>query len=101
MPAGRSCSSNWRQFTLTGSDDMIDALGLAENLEQAGFPREQTQDLAAKSDLRELELRLDARLGPIGQKIADAQTAMIKWFSGVMIAQAAAIVALIKLLPGG
>jgi hypothetical protein len=91
---------------------MIDALGLAEDLEQAGFPRDQThglaralrdrtaEDLAAKSDLRELELRLDARLAPVEQKIADAQTAMIKWFSGVMIAQAAAIVALIKLLPG-
>ena len=91
---------------------MIDALGLAEDLEQAGFPRDQAhglaralrdrsaEDLAAKSDLRELELRLEARLSQIEQKIADAQIAMIKWFTGVMIAQAAAIVALIKLLPG-
>jgi hypothetical protein len=83
---------------------MIDALGLAEDLEQAGFPcdlRDRTaEDLAAKTDLRELELRLEARLVQIEQKIADAQIAMIKWFTGVMIAQAAAIVALIKLLPG-
>jgi hypothetical protein len=91
---------------------MIDALGLAEDLEQAGFPHDQphglaralrdrtAEDLAAKSDLRELELRLEARLAQIEQKIADAPTAMIKWFAGVMIAQAAAIVALIKLLPG-
>jgi hypothetical protein len=92
---------------------MIDALGLAEDLEQAGFPRDQAHglaralrdrtaaDLAVKSDLRELELRLEARLTQIGQKIADAQIAMIKWFAGVMIVQAAALVALIKLLPGG
>ena len=91
---------------------MIDALGLAEDLEQAGFPRDQAhglvralrertaEDLAAKTDLRELELRLEGRLVQIEQKIADAQIAMIKWFTGVMIAQAAAIVALIKLLPG-
>jgi hypothetical protein len=36
----------------------------------------------------------------IEQKIADARIAMIKWFTGVMIAQAAAIAALIKLRPG-
>ena len=89
---------------------MIDALGLTEDLEQAGFPRDHglaralrdrtVEDLAAKHDLRELELRLEARLSQIEQKIADTQTAMIKWFTGVMIAQAAVIVALIKLLPG-
>jgi hypothetical protein len=91
---------------------MIDALGLAEDLEQAGFPSDQAhglacalrdraaEDLAAKSDLRELELRLEAPLSHIEQRIADTQTAMIRWFAGVMIAQAAVIVAPIKLLPG-
>jgi hypothetical protein len=91
---------------------MIDALGSAEDLEQAGFPRAQAhgvacalrdrtaEDLAAKTDLRELELRLEGRLVQIEQKIADARIAMIKWLTGVMIAQAAAMVALIKLLPG-
>ena len=91
-------------------------LGLAEDLEQAGFPRDQAhglaralrdrtaEDLAAKSDLRELELRLEARLAQlerrIEQKLADVQIGLVKWFTGIMIAQAAAIVALIKLLPG-
>ena len=91
----------------------IDALGLADDLERAGFPREQAhglaralrdhtgETLASKSDLRELELRLETRFAQLEQKIADAQIGMIKWFTGVMIAQAAAIVALIKLLPGG
>jgi hypothetical protein len=59
-----------------------------------------SETLATKADLRELELRLEARFAQLEQKIADAQTGLIKWFTGIMIAQAAAIVALIKLLPG-
>ena len=90
----------------------IDALGLAEDFEKAGFSRDQalgmarairdhaSETLATKTDLRELELRLDARLAQLEQKIAEAQTSMIKkWFTGIMVAQGAAIVALIKLLP--
>jgi hypothetical protein len=71
---------------------MIAPLGLAEDLEQAGFPRDQAhgwararrdrsaEDLAAKSDLRWLELRLEARLSRIEQKIADARVA---WSNGL------------------
>jgi len=89
----------------------IDALGLAEDFEKAGFSRDQalgmarairnhaSETLATKTDLRELELRLEARFAQIEQKIADAQLGLIKWFTGIMIAQGAAIVALIKLLP--
>jgi hypothetical protein len=90
----------------------IDALGLAEDLEKAGFSRDQAlgmarairthshETLASKADLSELELRLEVRFAQIEQKIADSQIGLIKWFTGVMIAQGAAIVALIKLLPG-
>ncbi|HEX3210635.1 MAG TPA: hypothetical protein VHQ91_14705 [Geminicoccaceae bacterium] len=89
----------------------IDALGLAEDFEKAGFSRDQalgmarairdhaSETLATKADLRELELRMEARFAQLEQKIAEAQTSMIKWFTGIMIAQGAAIVALIKLLP--
>ena len=56
--------------------------------------------LVTKADLREFELRLEARLAQLEQKLADAQIGLIKWFTGIMIAQGAAIVALIKLLPG-
>jgi hypothetical protein len=89
----------------------IDALGLAEDFEKAGFSRDQalgmarairnhaSETLATKADLRELELRLEARFAQVEQKIADAQLGLIKWFTGIMIAQGAAIVALIKLLP--
>jgi hypothetical protein len=89
----------------------IDALGLAEDFEKAGFSRDQalgmarairdhaSETLAIKADLRELKLRMEARFAQLEQKIAEAQTSMIKWFTGIMIAQGAAIVALIKLLP--
>ena len=93
----------------------IDALGLAEDFEKAGFSRDQalgmarairdhaSETLATKADLRELELRLEARLAArarLEQKIGVAQVGLIKkWFTGIMVAQGAAIVALIKLLP--
>jgi hypothetical protein len=63
-----------------------------EDLEKAGFSRDQ-------ADLRELELRLDARFAQIERKIAETQIGLIKRFTGIMVAQGAAIVALIKLLP--
>jgi hypothetical protein len=60
--------------------------------------------LLSKADLREFELRLEARFSQLEQtlerKIGDFQSGLIKWFTGMMIAQGAAIVALIKLLPG-
>jgi hypothetical protein len=93
----------------------IDALGLAEDFEKIGFSRDQalgmarairdhaSETLATKADLRELELRLEARLAQletrIEQKLADVQIGLIKWLTGIMIAQGAVIVALIKLLP--
>jgi hypothetical protein len=94
----------------------IDALGLAEDFEKAGFPRDQAlgmarairdhshETLASKADLHDLELRLEVRLTQLEQrleqKIAGVQVGLIKWFTGILVAQAAAIVALIKLLPG-
>ncbi len=105
----------------------IDALGLAEDFEKAGFPRDQAlgmarairdhshETLASKADLHELELRLDVRFSQLEQrfeqrssqleqrleqKMADVQIGLIKSFTGILVAQAAAIVALIKLLPG-
>ena len=82
----------------------IDALGLAEDFEKAGFSRDQAHEtLASKAALHELELRLDVRFSQLEQrleqKIANVQVGLIKWFTGIMVAQAAAIVALIKLLP--
>ena len=89
----------------------IDALGLAEDFEKVGFSRDQarairdhaSETLATKADFHEFELRLEARLAQletrIEQKLAEVPIGLIKWFTGIMIAQGAVIVALIKLLP--
>ena len=77
----------------------IDALGLARAICDHSH-----ETLASKADLRECELRLEARFAQLEQKLEQkidgAQVGLIKGFTGVMIAQAAAVVALIKLLPG-
>ena len=91
----------------------IDALGLAEDLEKAGFSRDQALSMArairdhhhatliTKADLSAFELGLQTRFDQlearIGQKLASA--GLIRWFTGTMMVQGAAIVALIKLLP--
>ena len=91
----------------------IDALGLAEDLGKASFSRDQALGMArairdyyhatliTKADLRAFELRLETRFGQlevgIGQKLAT--TGLIRWFTGIMIVQGTAIVALTKLLP--
>ena len=62
-----------------------------------------SETLATKADLREFELRLETYLAQletrIEQKLAEVQIGLIKWFTDIMIAQGAVIVALIKLLP--
>ena len=46
-----------------------------------------SETLATKADLRELELRLEARLARardgLEQKLADVQIGLIKWFTGI------------------
>jgi hypothetical protein len=67
----------------------------------------ETPDLATRSDLdgrlRETELRLDARVREaelrLEAKIEASRTEIIKWFVTSLFAQAAVIVALLKLLP--
>jgi hypothetical protein len=95
----------------------LNALGLAEDLQAAGFPRDQAHGMArairdrmhqalvtkqdrardvaeVPADMRAMESRLEA-------KINEAKASLVMWLAGMMIAQAAAIVALVKLLPGG
>jgi hypothetical protein len=50
-----------------------------------------TVKMTTKQDLRELELRLDA-------KISDIKYDLVKWIAGMMLAQAGVIAALVKLL---
>jgi len=88
----------------------IDTLVIAKRWRQAGSEDERAEVLATslrelqegqlaqlatkaelKAELATLEARLEARIDA-------AQHGMIRWFTGVMVAQAAAIVALVKLL---
>lgn len=97
------------------------------DLAKAGFTDEQVRALAAyfdtqmatKADMAELKREieqvradltaelariradLDLKIASVQLKIADVKVDVIKWVAGLMIAQAAAVVALIKLLPGG
>jgi hypothetical protein len=100
---------------------MFDTLKLAQLWEESGVPAEQARRMVTalrdqldanavtKADLRETELRLDGRFKEfearmdgrfkeLETRIEAAQVAMIKWFAGILIAQSAAIVALIKLI---
>lgn len=84
----------------------FDTLKFVERLEKAGIPREHAKaeaealsevlatsavDLATKHDIRELEKGLEAQ-------IEAAKADIIKWLAALLIAQAAAISALVKLL---
>ena len=73
-------------------------------LEQAGFDTRQAEAVAeafreasgeaevtTRRDLREMELRLEAR-------IADIKFDLVKWIAGMLLAQAGLVAALVKLL---
>ena len=80
----------------------FDSLAYSKKLKGAGFSEQQAETLAStqaelieerlatKRDLREFELRLEARL-------AQLKAELIKWVLGLSGAQAALIIAVIKL----
>ena len=92
------------------------------NLSKAGFTEAQVtalaeyfdSQMATKADVAELKLEiekvraeiekvradLEVRIAGVEIQIADAKADIIKWVVGLLIAQGAAIVALLKLLPG-
>jgi hypothetical protein len=59
-----------------------------------------SKEFEARMDgrFKEFEARMDGRFKELETRIEAAQVAMIKWFAGILIAQSAAIVALIKLI---
>lgn len=63
----------------------------AEGINNALNEALQTADVATKGDIREMEARIEA-------KMEAATASIIKWLAGLMIAQGAAIAALVKLL---
>ncbi len=60
-------------------------------------------ELALKRDMKELEVALKIGIAEVKHdltlKISESQTSTLKWVGGLLIGQAALIVALIKLIP--
>ena len=81
----------------------FDTLAYSKKLQELGFTREQSEGfaqlqreliddkLATKQDLREMEVRLMA-------EIAKSRAETLKWTAGMLMAQAAIVATLVKLL---
>jgi hypothetical protein len=88
---------------MSESTIVFDTLSFAKKLKSAGFTEQQAEiqaealaeiienNLATKRDLKELETRLMT-------SIAEIKADMIKWVAGMLVAQAALVAALVKLL---
>jgi hypothetical protein len=78
------------------------------NLSKAGFTEAQVtalaeyfdSQMATKADIAELKFDIEKLRADMEVKIAEAKADTIKWVAGLLTAQGAAIVALVKLLPG-
>ncbi|RIZ71645.1 MAG: DUF1640 domain-containing protein [Methylococcales bacterium] len=78
----------------------FDTLKFVRTLKDAGVPENQAEafkeaqsdaELATKYDMKELVLRLEA-------KINEVKYDMVKWIAGMLIAQTGLVAALVKLL---
>lgn len=67
----------------------------AEAVSSAFKAAQSDTDVATKRDLRELELRLESKIDKV---TAELKVDLIKWMAGSLIAQAAVIATLVKLL---
>lgn len=82
----------------------FDTHKFVQTLQEAGFDTKQAEaisrafreasgeaELATRQDLREMELRLEA-------KISEIKFDLVKWIAGMLLAQAGLVAALVKLL---
>lgn len=74
---------------------LLDAGVATEKAQRAAEAVAHANDVATKGDLRELEARL---AGQITSEIERAKADIIKWVAGLLIAQAAVVATLVKLL---
>lgn len=84
-------------------ENIIDTLKIYERLKAADLPEKASKEiaeviketivdrLATKQDLKELEMKIEL-------KISEAKVSIIKWVAGMLVAQAAVVAALVKLL---
>ncbi|NKC11898.1 MAG: DUF1640 domain-containing protein [Gammaproteobacteria bacterium] len=94
----------------------FDTLKFTDRLVASGVPQEQARaqalqeawqsaDIATKHDLHELRhhmdlkfTEVDAKFSEVEAKIESVKTDILKWVTGLLLAQAAVIAALVKLL---
>ena len=81
----------------------FDTLRFSKRLEAAGFTPQQAEAVAeafkeATSEELVTKSYLDARLAELKAEIRAGQIDLVKWIAGLMLAQAALIAALVKLL---
>jgi hypothetical protein len=80
----------------------IDFSDLATKADMANFTTK-TDVASLKADLAAIAAKLDSIAANYATKaeVSDMRTDMIRWVFGIVFAQAALIIAVIKLLPGG
>jgi hypothetical protein len=81
----------------------FDTLRFAERLEAAGLTREQARAISeafkeATGEELVTKSYLDLRLAELRVAISETRSSIIQWVAALLIAQAAAITALVKLL---
>ena len=92
---------NWKDvqnnnFKLIKSYSVTQEKLMKLNLDTAAFKAAQSDaDIASVRNLREMELRLESKIDKV---TADLKDDLKKWMAGYLIAQAAVIVTLVKLL---
>jgi hypothetical protein len=98
------------QINLTAGHPIFDTLGYFQRLKAAGFSEAQAQvqvdalreivedKLATKHDIHELKRDIQALEARLEVRLAETKAEIIKWMAGRLIAQAAVVAALVKLL---
>lgn len=92
----------------------FDTLAYARRLRDAGIPepqadaqasalaealRQNAGEIVTRGDLKELDLKLEARFADVRRDMETMKSDLLKWVIGLFIAQVGLFVALVKLLP--
>ncbi len=89
-----------RKLRDTAQMPQVQAEGVADALAEAmsGAELATRADIAeVRSDIRETELRLEAKIASVKTDVADAKTDILRWVFAAVVGQTALIVTLLKL----